>query len=133
MKKWIFNSKLDQFDVFGQFAENNFINWGTDLKEVEKGDLVYIYIGAPVKKILIKARIQEIVINKDYESRKVVNGIGSKKRWVKLVSEKCFIGKKMKYLTYEKLKENGLNGSIQGQQSLTNNVSLNDYIEMIEG
>ena len=38
----------------------------------------------------------------------------------------------MKYLTFENLMENGLNGVIRGQLCLENNLELKDYIEMVE-
>ncbi len=135
MKKWIFNSKLDNFDVLGAFAGPGFIDWGTN-REVDEGDIVYLYMGAPVKKLLMRTRViindvKEPADDTEYQEENY-NKIGTKKKLVRLVAEECFLGEKMKYLTFEKLMDNGLNGVIRSQLSLDNNPQLKEYIELVE-
>ena len=137
MKKWIFGCNPNNFDALGAFAEYDFVNWGTNCN-IEENDEVYIYISAPIKKLLLKTKVEivdvpeeELIDDSKYHEEDFDN-IKEKKKYIKLKLDKCFLTEKRNYLTFEKLMDNGLNGVIRGQLCLSNNKKLMDYIEMIE-
>jgi len=138
MKKWIFGCNPNNFDALDAFAEFCFVNWGTNCN-VEKEDEVYIYIGAPIMKLLIKTKVtnddvdlEDEEVNYSRYHEEGFENIKEKKKYVRLEVEKCFLGNQMKYLTFENLMKNGLNGAIRGPICLENNIELKNYIEMVE-
>lgn len=137
MRKWVFGCNPNNFDALDAFAGLGFVDWGTNCN-VEKEDEVYLYMGAPIKKLLIKTKVtnddvdlEEGIDDSRYHEEGFEN-IKEKKKYVRLEVEKCFLGNQMKYLTFENLMENGLNGVIRGQLCLDNNIKLKDYIELVE-
>ena len=51
MNRWIVPGNLKSFDVVAAFNKLDMIDWRQQLKSVEPGDLVYIYVGAPISAI----------------------------------------------------------------------------------
>ena len=134
-QNWLFPCNPNNYDVLNAFANNIFVDWGTNLK-VKLDDFVYIYVGAPIKKILIRAVVVEenvtdfIVDDSNYHEDNYED-IKVKKKYVKLKINKCYLGEDMYDLSYDKLLQNGLNGVVRGQMSLDNNPQLKDYIKDI--
>ena len=57
-KEWLIPSNPQYFDIVHAFDEAKEINWkqGSGIK---KGDIVFLYVGAPVSSILYKCRVTE--------------------------------------------------------------------------
>lgn len=47
------------YDALGAFRNLQFIYWTQRLKNIEVGDVVYIYLGAPVSRIVYKSEVIE--------------------------------------------------------------------------
>lgn len=59
MNDWVIPCNTNAYDVFGAFKELKRIDWKQS-SNVEKGALVYIYVGAPVSAIKYKCRAVEV-------------------------------------------------------------------------
>ena len=51
MKKWIIPSNPKQYDAIGAFSKLPELSWTQNLKHIEVGDFVYIYVSAPISTI----------------------------------------------------------------------------------
>lgn len=132
---WVFPANPQKYHVLEAFAELEELNWGTN-NNVKVGDIVYIYLGEPIKKILLKTEVVMIDINPE----EIENGskfdidsdtIPDKKKYARLKLLDCFLRKK-NYLAYDNLKKHGLKGNIRGALVLNNNAELLDYIKLVE-
>ena len=68
MTNWIIPCNLKYYDVFGAFKSLNKLDWKQSNPNIEPGDMVYIYVGAPVKAIcfqchVTKSRLDHIEID----------------------------------------------------------------------
>ncbi|MBO5996326.1 MAG: hypothetical protein J6P77_03710 [Acetobacter sp.] len=59
MASWIFPSNTKMYDTLGAFRNLPFVYWTQRLKSIEVGDIVYIYLGAPVSRIVFKSEVVE--------------------------------------------------------------------------
>jgi len=59
MTSWIFPSNTKMYDTLGAFRNLPFVYWTQRLKSIEVGDIVYIYLGAPVSRIVFKSEVVE--------------------------------------------------------------------------
>ena len=57
-KEWIIPSNPKYFDIVGAFREREEINWKQG-KGIKKGDIVYMYVAAPVSAVLYKCIVTE--------------------------------------------------------------------------
>ena len=60
MGTWIIPCNLKYYDVDGAFSKLPRIDWKQSLKNVEVGDIVYIYVGTPVKAIRYKCLVNKV-------------------------------------------------------------------------
>ena len=61
MNTWIFPSNPKMYDTLGAFRNLPFVYWTQKRKKVEIGDIVYIYLSAPISRIVYKS----VVVDKD--------------------------------------------------------------------
>ena len=61
MNTWIFPSNPKMYDTLGAFRNLPFVYWTQKRKKVDIGDIVYIYLSAPISRIVYKS----VVIDKD--------------------------------------------------------------------
>ena len=59
MASWIIPSNPKMFDTLGAFRTLPFVYWAHRLKSIEIGDIVYIYLSAPVSCIVFKCQVIE--------------------------------------------------------------------------
>ena len=67
-KEWIIPANPKFYDVEGAFAGNDIITWKQGAGII-KGDIVYMYVAAPVSAILYKCRVLETDIPYDYQDK----------------------------------------------------------------
>ena len=60
MQNWIIPCNLKYYDVFGAFRDLKKLDWKQSNPKIEIGDIVYIYVGAPVKAIMFKCRVTKV-------------------------------------------------------------------------
>lgn len=61
MNSWIFPSNPKMYDVLGALRNLEYIYWTQRVKKIFVGDIVYIYLSAPVSRIIYKC----VVLDKD--------------------------------------------------------------------
>ncbi len=122
MTSWILPCNIKNYDVVGAFNELDRIDWKQGINATV-GDIIYIYIGAPIKCIKYKCVVE--AIDKDSitidDSKYYINPVNyvnyKKHMQIKLVKKY-----NNKFLSFEVLKRNGLNGNIQGPLKITSEV-----------
>ena len=67
-KEWIIPANPKFYDVEGAFAKNDIITWKQGAGII-KGDIIYMYVAAPVSAILYKCRVLETDIPYDYQDK----------------------------------------------------------------
>ena len=60
MQNWIIPCNLKYYDVFGAFRDLKKLDWKQSNPKIEIGDIVYIYVGAPVKAIMFKCQVTKV-------------------------------------------------------------------------
>lgn len=67
-KDWIIPANPKYFDVVQEFEEKEIIDWKQS-SDVRVGDLVYMYVGAPISALMYKCKAVEVDIPYHYESK----------------------------------------------------------------
>lgn len=112
MQKWLIPSNIKRFDVVSHFEENDRIDWIINRKW-EIGDIVYIYVSNPVKKVMCKTIIEKEV---------TYDGDDEKYACLHLMKKiDC------EELSYKNLLKHGLKGPLLGPKKLDG--VLEEYIE----
>src|SRR5699024_4365963 len=130
--QWVIPCNVQYYDVIGAFNEFNVIDWkqSKNLSKAKTGDIVYIYISAPVKSIkyqcLIKEENKPKATIEDSEL-KIKNK--KHKKYGKYMELELLKESNEEKLDFKFLKENGLNGNIQSPFSLKDN--LEKYVQDI--
>ena len=128
--KWIFSYSIKSFALDAAIHELKSIDWSIDNKIIEKGDEIYLYSGAPEKRIRYKC----IVANSDKEESTVDdsayggNPAGTPGRWAEIVLEKEFVEPG---ITYGNLLEHGLKSGTLTKRKITH-PDLLQYITEFE-
>lgn len=73
--EWIRTADLGTYDVISAFAELSEIDWSKSKFSIEKGDIVYIYVGAPYSRIMFKT----ICTNQLVDKKDIIN---DEKFWI---------------------------------------------------
>ena len=68
MTSWIIPCSPRQYDIERAFENLKKINW-KQIRNYTLGDIVYIYVGMPVKAILYKCKVIETDIPYDYQDK----------------------------------------------------------------
>lgn len=133
---WLIPANPNKYDVDEAFLVCDYIDWRQSNNQ-EIGDTVYIYCSGDIRSLRFKCDVIEV--NKSYEE---INDDGKfwldrdeyekskKERYMRLVLQEVIDTDK---LSYEKLKEYGLNSKLQGAIKLDNNPTLLKYIEKYFG
>lgn len=136
---WLIPNNPDQYDAIKAFQNLKETDWGNPQNnKINMGDIVYIYSSKPIQAITIKAEVVKDNVNKnelfnnDQEYGRV-NDIDKSKKYFRL---KLLNFTNQEMLSLEKLQQNGLNGNIQGKQTikqpLLKYILSNEDIEIIE-
>lgn len=135
MEYWLIPCNVKFFDVSKRFELYDDVVWKKDSK-VKVGDVVYLYLGAPIGQIKYKCSVVREQITEDilecntYAIRAGNRNKDNVARYMQLKFEKEY---RDGILTYQELKKHGL-GQVQ-KQARTSRVLqayIND-IEMVEG
>lgn len=59
MNSWIFPSNTKMYDSIGAFRNLPVVYWTQRLKSIEVGDIVYIYLSAPLSRIVFKCVVED--------------------------------------------------------------------------
>lgn len=117
-ENWIIPCNLKHFDVIEHFRNNEYVVWKNSFT-IQKGDIAYIYIGAPIGEIRYKCEVvsdeidQELLNSNSYAIvKKESNNYFSKK--IKYIQLKLIREYAPGTFTLQKLREQGL-GQVQIQ------------------
>ena len=69
-RDWIIPANPKYFDVIQEFEEKEIIDWKQS-SDVRVGDLVYMYVGAPISALMYKCKAVEVDIPYHYESKEL--------------------------------------------------------------
>lgn len=110
MKSYMFPCNLEKYDILGSFLKNGFVDYGTNLN-LEIGDTVYLYNGAPYSAIFLKCQVRSILdrkdtIDDDEFSKKEVK---AKSKYVRLMPIKNYLSKK-DLVSSDELSKHGVKG-----------------------
>lgn len=76
MNSWLIPCNPKLYDVCAAFQNFAVIDWKQSMKNVEIGDTIFIYVGAPIQAVLFKCRV--VAVNKPFstidDSKFVING-----------------------------------------------------------
>lgn len=110
MKSYMFPCNLEKYDILGSFLKNGFVDYGTNLN-LEIGDVVYLYNGAPYSAIFLKCQVRSILERKDTvddtEFSKIE--IKEKSKYVRLMPVKNYLSKK-DLVSSDELSKHGVKG-----------------------
>ena len=128
-EKWIIPCNYNQYDIIKAFAKYKELDWHItpQAKTIEKGDIVYIYVGKPFSRIMYECEVVKTGLSNreidDSEFIKIQNDawLGESFR-IRLISK--FEGLA---LTLDDLNANGLDGNVQGARKLS--YQAKTYIE----
>ena len=118
MADWIIPCNPKYYNVVGAFNKLSKIDWKQSSKNIAVNDIVYIYVGHPIKAIKFKCKVNKInleLIEID-DSEFVIMGDNYMNYGNHMELELLAIFDKQ--LTLEKLRAYGLKGSIQGPRHL---------------
>ena len=118
MKSWIIPCSPKKYDVEAAFEALSKINW-KQTANYQVGDVVYIYVGCPVKAILFKCRVTKVNLERfDIDTLKhVLDGrdyLDSYKTMELELIRKYDPG----VLTLRALQANGLTGTVRGPRTV---------------
>lgn len=111
--EWIIPSNPKYYDVINAFNDTDTIIWKQS-NNITVGDIVYLYVAAPISAILYKCEVLEVDIPYKYSDKNV-----SMKKVMKIKLLKKY--EKDKF-TFEKLNEYGIK-AIRGPRGLTDELS----------
>lgn len=57
--EWIISANMKTYDVLSAFNDNTYVDWRQNTN-IEIGDIVYIYVSRPYKRVMFKTVVQEV-------------------------------------------------------------------------
>lgn len=125
MSTWILPANANQhadyyYDVDGAFETLKTIFWGQSnaITNIAVGDIVYIYKNAPVQAIVWKCKVLDVnVLLKDVDIDDSAFEYGKRKNpdfCIKITALCKYYGEARDKLSYNELRKNGLNTTMQG-------------------
>ena len=122
------NSKASN-NIRKEFQETGYIDWRQGKNKYEIGDIIFIYIISPIKKIEFKTKVEKIDIPFDAtDKEESIAGDGKvDEKYVRLRFIKYIDDKR---LNLKNLKENGFRSSLQGPSKIKDE-QVSNYINDI--
>ncbi|MDE6849634.1 MAG: hypothetical protein K2J44_09895 [Ruminococcus sp.] len=131
MTEWIVPCNLKYYDVYDAFDKFDKIDWKQSNKSIEVNDIVYIYVGLPIKAIIYKCKVNRINLpfKEINDSEFVIDGINyeSYGRYMELELIQTY---NENLISLENMRKNGLSGNIQCTRRAGSEMS--DYFETFE-
>ena len=135
MKKWIIPSNIKRYDVISAYNKLDVIDWTQRIKTIEVGDMVYVYVSAPVS--AIKYCCEVIAKNLTSDTTELIDDsefIVGDDFDVKESSEHMRLKKICEFaddeIPFSVMQEYGVKGNIQSARSLPK--ELEQYINGIK-
>lgn len=132
MDHWVFPSNWSKFDVLGAFAALHELDWRKNCN-AKAGDVVFIYLGDPVGKIVLKTAVTDDAVPPgstidDREFSKVPpEQLADTPQLIRLKVLDSYVHLDAQ-LSRTVLRNNGLTSNIQGPLLLENNPRLREYV-----
>lgn len=129
--EWIVPCNPKYYNAEGAFSKLNKIDWKQSNKNIKVNDIVYIYVGMPVKAIVYKCRVNKVnlpVIEID-DSEFIIDGTNYETYEKHMELEIIKVYDKT-VLSIENMRNNGVKGNIQCTQRVK--PELSGYIETLE-
>ena len=122
MTRWIIPCNANYYDIVHAFENLSCIDWKQSRK-IEVGDIVYIYVGRPIKAVMFKCRVNKVnlpAIEID-DSAFVIKGDAYENYGNYMELE--LLGKfNQSELSLERLSEHGLQGNVQGPRRMNDDL-----------
>ena len=115
-REWIVPANPKYYDIQSTYVEGSIQHWKQS-SNIQVGDIVYIYVGAPVSAILYQCEVLKCNIPYSYHEEKI--------NISKMIEIKVLKGYDNDFLPFSKLKEFGIN-AIRGPRFMPK--VLSDYI-----
>ncbi|MCM1506823.1 MAG: hypothetical protein NC177_06765 [Ruminococcus flavefaciens] len=130
MTEWIVPCNLKYYDVKGAFEKLKKIDWKQSNEKIEVNDIVYIYVGVPVKAIVYKCRVNKVNLSavEIDDSEFIIDGTNYKtySRHMELELIKIYNNN---VLSLENMRDYGVKGNIQCTRRAESKLSA--YIETL--
>ena len=122
MTRWIIPCNANYYDIVHAFENLSCIDWKQSRK-IEVGDIVYIYVGRPIKAVMFKCRVNKVnlpAIEID-DSAFVIKGDAYENYGNYMELE--LLGKfNQSELSLERLSKHGLQGNVQGPRRMNDDL-----------
>ena len=126
MSDWIVPSNLDRFDSLLAFRELGAVDWKQDNYSFELNDVIYIYVSS-CKAIRFRCKVTKTNLTTREIDDSKYGELKEYNRYAEFTLEKEYSGD---CLSYDRLRENGLNNRLQG--AITVNDNLLRYIKSFD-
>lgn len=128
--EWLISCNTKYYDIESAFEDLSVLNWKQAAKEIQIGDIVYIYVGKPVSAIKYKCIVNKIGLESIEidDSKYVINGTTFENygRYMELQ----LVSKYADELKLSNLRIHGLVGNIQGPRRTVE--ELSEFINSID-
>ena len=115
MAAWIIPCNPKLFDVFGAFEKLGYVDWHQSTPGIEKGDMVFIYVGKPVQAVALRCIATEVMIPDDEAD----HSDAEFEKETSLETGSYYMHLKLDKwippgtITFDKMQKSGLKGNIQ--------------------
>lgn len=130
MPDWIIPCNPRYYDVFGAFDKFKVLDWHQANPNMEIGDIVYIYVGAPKQAIMFKCKVNKVNLsenNVDDSEFAINRGVYDNQRYMELELLKKY---SQDVLSVAVLQEHGVQGRIMGPRRMQ--LQLREYVSRLE-
>jgi predicted RNA-binding protein with PUA-like domain len=128
MKYWLFPCNPKVYDLHGAFDSIELVEWHQNVKDIQIGDKVLVYVGKPSSSVEMLCEVVEANIPSKHLTYEDSEFVFDEKLANKIRVRNSVKLRKIKLLNIqlEDLKSHGLNGNVQNQRKIEN--QLLDYI-----
>lgn len=128
MKYWLFPCNPKLYDLHGAFNNLEIVEWHQNVKNIQVGDKVLIYVGKPSSSVEMLCEVVEANIPSNHQRFEDSKFVFDEELANKIKVRKSVKLRKIKLLniTLDELKTHGLNGNVQSQRKIDD--KLLDFI-----
>lgn len=132
MENWIIPCNPNFYDVIGAFTKLKRIDWKQSMKNINVGDIVYIYVGKPIMAILFKCKVRKINLSEiEIDDREFVIDGTNYERYGNHMELELIEKYTENQITMNDLTKCGMKGRVQGPRR-TNN-AIQECIDKVDG
>lgn len=130
MTEWLIPCNPEYYDIENAFNKLDKLDWKQSNKNIDVNDIVYIYIGSPVKAIVYKCRVNKVNLSaiEIDDSEFIINTANYRpyERYMEIEIVRTY---NRNILSFDNLRSMGLNGSIRCTRKV--NPELSVYLETL--